>query len=100
MIDWGIISTAVATVIASLATGLGTWATMRKGEKDEIEVAEDAFIRRLLDETADLRARMDRMQETIDTLMEERRILKNQVTDLEIKVRQQDATIKHLTGTQ
>ena len=99
MIDWGIISTAVATVIGSVATGLGTWATMRSKEKESVDNQEDQFIQRLLGEVSDLRGRIDRMQETIDTLMEERRTLKNQIIDLEIQVKQQAATIEHLTGT-
>lgn len=90
-IDWGIISTAVATVIGSVATGLGTWATMRSKEKSLVDEAERDFITRLQNETKDLRQRIDDMQKLIDTLMEERRELKNQVVELEIKV-------KHLEG--
>lgn len=86
MIEWGAISTAVATVIGSVATGLGTWWSMRSKERSLIDQAEQDFISRLQQETKDLRARLDEMQKTIDTLMEERRELKNQVVELEIQV--------------
>ena len=87
MIDWGIVSTAVATIIGSVATGLGTWWSMRNKEKESIDDAQVEFINTLRSEVENLRARVSTLQVTIDTLMEERRELKNQVTDLEIEVR-------------
>lgn len=87
MIDWGIISTAVATIIGSVATGLGTWWSMRNKEKQSIDDAQVEFINTLRNEVETLRARVAKLQETIDVLMEERRELKNHVTDLEIEVR-------------
>lgn len=87
MIDLGIVSTAVATIIGSVATGLGTWWSMRNKEKQSIDDAQVEFINTLRSEVENLRARVSTLQVTIDTLMEERRELKNQVTDLEIEVR-------------
>jgi peptidoglycan hydrolase CwlO-like protein len=87
MVDWGIVSTAVATIIGSVATGLGTWWSMRNKEKKEIDDAQVEFINTLRNEVESLRARVAHLQETIDVLMEERRELKNTVTDLEIEIR-------------
>lgn len=96
MIDWGVITTGLGTIIGGIITGLATWKTMSAKEKNELDTEQSNFMNRLVADTKDLRERINNMQKTIDTLMEERQILKTQITDLTINILQQDATINRL----
>lgn len=96
MIDWGVVTTGIGTIIGGIVTGLATWKTMSNREQNDLDTEQSNFMNRLVAETKDLRDRIDRMQKTIDTLMDERQALKTQVTDLTIRILHQDATISEL----
>ena len=93
MIDWGVITTGIGTIVGGIITGLATWKSMSKETESSIDDEQREWRQELINEVKDLRDRVKELQSTIDTLMEERQDLKEQVTDLRIQLRNQQASI-------
>lgn len=99
MIDWGLITTGIGTIIGGIITGLATWKSMTGTKESDLDNEQAKFMNRLVEDTNALRERINKMQQTIDTLMDERYVLKSEVTKLSIQILQQDNIIKDLRVT-
>lgn len=94
------ISTGIGTIVGGILTGLATWKTMSAQQAASIDAEQASWRAELMKDATELRSRVTGMQKEIDELMNERRLLNLQITELSIKLVQHEATIASLKRNQ
>ena len=88
MIDFGIVSTAVAAIISGLAGAFGTYKTMQNNDQKELDTEQKEWREEMRKEAQDLRDRIDKMQLMIDDLLSKKYEMQAEMAVMSITIKQ------------